>query len=390
MAATHEGDRQYWHSMSSGANRHETNSAVMAAVTLYVKELYEDSRKAQPVEHRWWYYGRILHAIEDSYSDAHVARVDNEKMSIRFFENYADQDGHKHSISDDSPGEDVQLIEEARADNDLDDKDIKLRQKLQRRKKSLWRRAEEMSIAFLRMVWDNVASKPGEAAPDKWKEIVELLENEIYVFDGAWFTAAAGGSLREYTKEGVKGRSRDKYDFGAHSAFFLQHNMKYMMQHVSAGMVRLGITHITGKDLHEADWIGQSDAFVVMQTGTMSTFQTQAAAPTALHRRSKEFDFEWNIHHFILLPESTVVYFKVYDSDTFIGIPKPEDSDHMGEGEITLMDFLPSVSRIVQDEEVTRKIKLTRKGKHAGYLTVTGVVSISSTIVVGPTVRAIA
>jgi C2 domain len=392
MAATHEGDRQYWHSMSSGTNKHETNGAVVSAITLYLKELYEDSRKAQPVEHRWWYYGRILHAIEDSYSDAHVNRANDEDLSVRFFENYADQDGHKHSISDDSPEHDLELINEARADNDLDDADIKLRLKLQKHKKLLWRRAEEMSIAFLRIVWDNVASTPGEAAPDKWREIAKLLDSEIYSFDSSWFTATAGGSVPEYAKKGVKGRGRDAYDFGVRTEDeqLIQHNLNYMMQHVSSKLIELTVTHITGKDLYDADLIGESDPFIVIETGQVASFQTQAVAPTAMRRRSKEFDVEWKLDHHIMLPETTVIYFKVYDSDTLIGVPKPEDSDFMGEGEITLIDWLPSTSRFVDNEKVTRKVKITHKGKPAGFLMVTGYVSMSSTILAGPTMRSIA
>jgi C2 domain len=395
MAATHEGDRQYWHSMSSGTNKHETNGAVVSAITLYLKELYEDSRKAQPVEHRWWYYGRILHAIEDSYSDAHVNRANDEDLSVRFFENYADQDGHKHSISDDSPEHDLELINEARADNDLDDADIKLRLKLQKHKKLLWRRAEEMSIAFLRIVWDNVASSPGEAAPDKWKEIRKFLDENVYYFSSAWLMAGAGGSVPEYAKKGVKGRNRDSYvhgDFTPDEKLFM-HDLNYVMQQPESNRVTVIITHITGHNLHDADLIGESDAFVVIKSGKLTPFQTQTVAPTAMRRQSKEFDVEWNLFREMSLPASTVMHIEVYDSDTLIGVPKPEDSDFMGKGEITFEDFLSPNSKHFAHERVTvtRKINLTRKGKPAGYLMITGDVSKFTAIPVpnGPDTRAV-
>jgi hypothetical protein len=378
-ATTHEGDRQYWHSMASGLNSAESNSDVEVAIEIYLNGLYQSSRTASPA-HRWWYYGRILHTIQDSYSDAHCARnVDSPRLPIHFFQNYAEQSMRKHSSSDTSPEEDAAKLADMSDSTESDEREAL--QRILGRKKKLAARALKMSIAFLKLVWDNVPTDGETRAPSKWWHVRTLLSDVFHFENAQWLEAAAGGSLPAYASDAAHARALS--DVGERKAKDGAFRGAYG--------VYVAISKIVATGLHDEDIIGSSDPFIVITTenrekddkdntgGNTNTlphrskqvsFQTQTAPPSKM-RKSKS-TFEWELsHEFRGAPERQLT-FTVYDSDTLIGIPRASNSELLGSGVASFGGFMMDNDNVHNYVDVTVTVKLSRDGQPAGELRVTG------------------
>jgi hypothetical protein len=331
IAMSHEGDRQYWHAMV--ASHTKPNYEVKNAIMVYCKNMYEASREATESK-RWWYYGRILHLIEDSYSDAHVARnIDDPLLPIRFFQNYAVQDGHKHGISDTKPEEDEESI---KAGAKKPNADIKLMQKIAARKKKLYAQAMLMSERFLEIVFVGGSRDSIEGpkkSKDLWPRIKDVLD-AVFTFDlPTWSGAVAGSSLPEYAKEGVNGRKLDSHDYAPGPGSQLVDQPQESLS--------FSLTQVIGVDLVKADAIGDSDPFIVITgDGVRGTpFQTTEALPMSHRMSNSKSEVVWDLDHDFVGDKTSELTLTVYDSDTLIGVPSVADSDLLGIATIKLHDF---------------------------------------------------
>jgi C2 domain len=355
MASTHEGDRQYWHAMASTLNHH--NSDVYDALTAYLHSLYEQSRHVDD-DVRWWYYGRMLHAFQDSHSDAHCARdTDKEDLPIHFFQDYSKQSMGNHGMSDTSPEEDEKKIAELKAEGDAEaTAEAAKISKILKKKRKLYARAEKLSAKFLDLVWDNRRTDEGTSeAKNNWF-LIRAVVDEIFNFDnhskfGSWKKSDAGGSLPLYAAD--PSDARELSDFGGVVA---RKAMKGVRRPI---MVVLAINKIVGRNMYDADLFGSSDPFIVIEVDGKKPYQTEAAPPSK-YRQKKNEDV-WILHHEMRVGQDAVLKFTVYDSDTMIGIPKPEESDLMGKGTLKVADL----------HNMVNVIPLTREGKREGELVVT-------------------
>jgi C2 domain len=359
MASTHEGDRQYWHAMASTLNGR--NSDVYDALTAYLHSLYDQSREVDD-DVRWWYYGRMLHAFQDSHSDAHCARdTEHADLPIHFFQDYSKQSMGNHGMSDTSPEEDekkmAELITEGKKESTAEAAKIS---KILKKKKKLYARAEKLSAKLLNIVWDNGRNRAGEKAADRWFEIMSVIE-QVFNFDvsskhGPWRLAAAGGSLPLYAAD--PSDARELSDFGSLSV----EGMKLIVHPHDAQEVTVSITKLVGRDMYDADLIGTSDPFIVIKIDGEEPYQTEAAPPSK-HRQKKNED-QWILHYELDVSKDATIHFTVYDSDTMIGIPKPEESDLMGKASV-------HIPKITKHTVSTVTLPLKREGKNEGELDVT-------------------
>jgi hypothetical protein len=361
MASTHEGDRQYWHAMASTLNGR--NSNVYDALTAYLHSLYDQSRQVDD-DVRWWYYGRMLHAFQDSHSDAHCARdTDKENLPIHFFQDYSKQSMGNHGMSDTSPEEDEKKIAELKAEGGAEaTAEAAKVAKILKKKRKLYARAEKLSARLLTVVWDNRRERAGYRATDRWFEVMSVID-EVFNFDrhsefSSWSRAAAGGSLPLYAAD--PSDARELSDFGSLS----NDKFKLALRPKNANIVTVSINKIVGRNMYDADLIGSSDPFIVIQADGEKPTQTEAAPPSK-YRQQKNEDV-WILHHEVRAAKTATIHFTVYDSDTMVGIPKPEDSDLMGKGSMKVSKLL-----YTKDLQSTHIIPLKREGKNEGTLEVT-------------------
>jgi C2 domain len=358
MASTHEGDRQYWHAMASTLNGR--NSDVYDALIAYLHSLYEQSRRVDD-DVRWWYYGRMLHAFQDSHSDAHCARdTDKANLPIHFFQDYSKQSMGNHGTSDTSPEEDEKKIAELLAEGGEEAiAETAKVSKILKKKKKLYARAEKLSAQFLKAVWDNNRQNGrNNEAVDQWYR-VKVVIDKVFNFDRSskgesWSLAAAGGSLPLYAADPAD--ARELSDFGEVST--KRHISKFDLRSRKS---TVSISRIVGRDMYDADLIGTSDPFIVIKVEGEEPYQTEAAPPSK-YRQKKNEDV-WILHHELRAAFDATIHFTVYDSDTMIGIPKPEDSDLMGKGTL-------KVSELHDSKSLTHIVPLTREGKREGELVV--------------------
>jgi hypothetical protein len=93
---SHYGSKQFWHSMAP-SDRDYTNGEVLDKIITQAKDWYQQARDQNDVFH----IGKILHMVQDSYSESHVIR--NSNGEIVSFESYSEQDSHEHGIADSIP-----------------------------------------------------------------------------------------------------------------------------------------------------------------------------------------------------------------------------------------------------------------------------------------------
>jgi hypothetical protein len=356
MASTHEGDRQYWHAMASTLNGR--NSDVYDALSAYLHSLYEQSRHVDD-DIRWWYYGRMLHAFQDSHSDAHCARdTDKEDLPIHFFQDYSKQSMGNHGTSDTSPEEDEKKIAELKAEGGAEaTAEAAKISKILKKKRKLYARAGRLSAKLLNVVWTNRRKGTDFPAVNIWSAVQAVIY-EVFNFDdsseyGSWSRASAGGSLPLYAAD--PSDARELSDFGETPT---ERSQKY--PHTLHGS-SVTFTKIVGRDMYDADLIGTSDPFIVIEVPGEASYQTEAAPPSK-YRQKKNEDV-WILHHESRADHDATIHFTVYDSDTMIGIPKPEDSELMGKGSLNIRDLNGSTTGSIV-------VPLTREGKREGELEV--------------------
>ena len=101
---SHHGDLQFWHSMAPEGEF--TNQEVVDKIVEQAKKWYTKAisvKKANPDAkeknyHGLFHIGKILHMVQDSFSDAHIIRDDY--GGIKNIQSYNNQDAHKHGTSD--------------------------------------------------------------------------------------------------------------------------------------------------------------------------------------------------------------------------------------------------------------------------------------------------
>jgi C2 domain len=318
IAASHEGDRQYWHSMiNPTGNPTITNEQVRKDIIFYIKDLYHSSKFGEP-ETRWWYYGRIIHCIQDSYSQAHVARdIKTPGYPIRFFQDYGKQQGKLHAVADSAPLADLDEIRKSSSSSSDVENAVYLRKALLSDKQKLYTRMLAMTRKFLEIVWDDDYRPYTTRKGSKWGEIDQFLNEEVFVFDSPkWRVAMAGGTLPGFAVDGEKGREMDQSV--PHRA------TEWPLQMVDGFPLEIEIIEIQATGLKSADMIGHSDPFVEMfiegkayQTAVADDYSKSNAAIWTIGRK------------FYAYPFSSVT-FKLYDSDTLMGVPSAAESEHLG------------------------------------------------------------
>jgi hypothetical protein len=392
MASTHEGDKQYWHSMASGMNAIETNIDVKESLFRYIKYLYDKSRWAID-EKRWWYYGRILHAIQDSYSDAHCARdTDNmPTLPIRFFENYSNQEGSLHALSDTSPSEDAEAL---RA-KDGDEAELKLRRDLLPRKRKLWNRAIEMSKEFLRIVFVDGSRKDKSThrryvyentTVDQWPQVEKVLQ-KVFALDEAngWDKAEAGGTKTQYTKEGATGRSdkgrgrlpnTDTWK-GAKTLRSLFHTESWNHDDgpVTHREIDMVMTKVLGQDFGSGDIFGENEVWFMVRGADLggAPYHSEVSQPISRKEVDGILTNKWEFNRKFVGHWKTTLVFDVYDSDTLLGLPEPHEKDLIGKGRIKISEFFGHAS---SGKPVTVTVPLFHEGKDAGRLIVTATATL--------------
>ncbi|MCF6350554.1 MAG: DUF4280 domain-containing protein [Flavobacteriaceae bacterium] len=114
---SHNGDLSYWHSMAPPGDF--TNEEVVDLIIKQAKKWYEEGINTKNVElidptetlftseklktdkeesDGLFHIGKILHMVQDSYSEAHVIR--NDQNEIIQIQSYTGQDEHKHGVAD--------------------------------------------------------------------------------------------------------------------------------------------------------------------------------------------------------------------------------------------------------------------------------------------------
>jgi hypothetical protein len=325
--------------MAPGKTNHDSNRIVKNSIMAYLHSLYIQSIECSIVEHRWWYYGRMLHAIQDSYSDAHCARdTDRAAMPIRFFQNYVSQDGSKHAISDSTVQEDLQNL----AADKLSHDQAAVVSQVRDRKPKLYRKALEMSTQLLDVLWTNTHVS-GSLYPDNiWDKVLPILEN-VFLFDSDQYAdSSAGQSLPEYAKDAPYTRYRDAT---LHSDTVAPDRQKQRVEKKTRGhregeeqkpiAYRVFVHSLTAQSLEDADtFAGKSDGFFRMNVGPGHPFQSDVAHPDS------KGVYRWLVSHSFAGLLSDVLYIHMYDSDTILGVPTPENSDHIGVGSVNIFKLL--------------------------------------------------
>lgn len=95
---SHNGSKQFWHSMTP-AGRAYKNCEVLEKIVDQAVQWYDLARKEKDTFH----IGKILHMVQDSYSDSHTIRT--KSGAIVTFQSYDKQDAHRHGIADRIPEE---------------------------------------------------------------------------------------------------------------------------------------------------------------------------------------------------------------------------------------------------------------------------------------------
>jgi RHS repeat-associated protein len=98
---SHYGDLQWWHAMHSNEKTALEIQEKIIALVLGSATKFSSLAKTDP-EQAGNALGFALHTIEDSYSKAHTVR--NADWSISQFQNYGQQDSHKHGGADKEKG----------------------------------------------------------------------------------------------------------------------------------------------------------------------------------------------------------------------------------------------------------------------------------------------
>jgi hypothetical protein len=409
MASSHEGDRQYWHAMTADKSP-VTNHQVYSAIKVNLRELYTQSRRATD-EQRWWWYGRMLHCIQDSYSDAHAARdLQNENLPITFFENYAMQKMKLHSLSDSSPDADDEELAEAKAKSGTKDEEtdrIKLLSKLNQRKKKLYNMAQNKTAEFLRIVWKNRGTNGRKNAPNVWPEIKEFLDTVFQFADtyADFDTSVTGGSLPEYAVDEKHSRRRDWYEQSSrhHSAITAPKLGGVFTRGIRSMQLRrkelpgvhgystevfnrpatlsvdprvtssslLHLRRIVARNLASGDTFGSNEVFIVVKTDSeRGRYQTEVAVPHKLRTHDSDedvFNMEHTLYEHAFLGHGKVKFY-AYDSDRVVGVPTEAESNLIGEGEAKLSDFKPTID---DDHPPTVMVKMYLDGERHGSLLVT-------------------
>jgi hypothetical protein len=390
FADTHYGDKQLWHSMiDPSSNVDVTNEYVVKQIKVFMKQLYTESRKAPP-EHRFWYYGRMLHTIQDSYSDAHVARdLTSPGAPVHFFQNYARQDGDKHALADSSLREDRVAITEH-----PDSKYSKVRAEIRPRKARLYALAMRASVEFLDLVWED--SPENENNKDVWPEIEKLLD-EVYQFSSPdWLHAATGGALPIYSKHGNGfGRPLHLMGYGFKiSNPFKVSDTATTKKRSAAGFVEVTIVKVVAIGLPSGDMIGHNDPFLSIGIGHSVPFTTGVGDhETVTSDGSEESKFTWKLDHAAETPQGQAITFAVYDSDSVLSVAKTHNSDFLGAGSIKPRAFVSQP--LLRDSNsnhvggvATMSIELKRRnGKPAGTLFVTGSAVILGDVHLRPSIN---
>jgi hypothetical protein len=378
-AGTHWGDRQFWHSMVDPAsNLKLTNDDVVKQIKVYMRKLYQESRDVSP-EKRWWYYGRMLHTIQDSYSDAHVARdVGQPGLPVHFFQNYAKQLAEHHAIADSSIEDDEKAIKD-----DPDSASSKLRARILRRKAQLYTTAVARSTELLDLLWDGAYDNTrAGTSDDLWPSIDKLLD-KVYLFpNNRWRKAITGGALPSYNSkaDSISGRLLDQMEYGSFDTNPMELS-DTMHKHLN-GYVRLTITKIVATNLPSADFIGTTDPFLTISNGLHTLFvagEGELQKPktsvkgSRKRKQTSQPEFVWELDHSRDMMLYTPLEIDVYDSDVVLAVPRPEDSEWLGMGKIDPAEFLASrPTAAATPISVTKVIRLKRKdGTPAGKLTVT-------------------
>lgn len=93
---SHHGKYQIWHSMApdGGTGMVYTNGEVKELIINQAAEWFEQAQRTGNTFH----LGKVLHMVQDSYSNSHVVRDEN--GNVKNFQSYNEQDGHAHGLED--------------------------------------------------------------------------------------------------------------------------------------------------------------------------------------------------------------------------------------------------------------------------------------------------
>jgi hypothetical protein len=385
MAASHEGDRQIWHSMTSDNGADTTNADVRSKIFIYLEDLYAQSRHASP-QQRWWYYGRMLHCLQDSYSDSHVAR--NEEPStydagvhVHFFQDYSSQVGAKHALSDSSPQQDEKRIKQAEQDGEDQSDEIKtLKQRLPR-KRILYAEALRMSSKVLRALWYNTRRSETSPADDLWVSKLQPIFGEVFSMGlTQWSTAPTGGSLPTYANDGrYSERQRKEMAFG------VELNARHVLDRIiPSAYLNVILTKIRAFNVPtDADVFSATDPYIrIVSSATGQAVQTRVLSKSAVlsnreaarsgRTTAKTMTYEWNMRLSMRLADYASISIVLYDADNLRGVPQPSSSELLAQTMISAVDFLDGSDRIdgvskdaiIQDRQgrkLVKRVKLKSK-----------------------------
>lgn len=90
---SHHGKYQIWHSMAPD-DRQYSNGEVKDLIIDQAIKWYEKAQSTGDNLH----LGKVLHMVQDSYSNSHVIRDEN--GNVKNFQSYNEQDGHAHGLED--------------------------------------------------------------------------------------------------------------------------------------------------------------------------------------------------------------------------------------------------------------------------------------------------
>lgn len=92
---SHYGKNQFWHSMTP-SDKSYTNGEVLDKIVAQAKDWYALAQKEKNIFH----VGKILHMVQDSYSESHTIRQNGKIVT---FQRYDQQDAAKHGNADKIP-----------------------------------------------------------------------------------------------------------------------------------------------------------------------------------------------------------------------------------------------------------------------------------------------
>jgi hypothetical protein len=305
IKATHYGENQYWHAMDSGDAK--TNLEVRDRIFARFQSLYEESRKVSS-EKRYWYYGSILHTLQDGHSDAHVARaMDVPDMPIHFFQNYKQQEGGKHGVADADAdaAECEQKFETSSMEAGTELTDMYKNTDIKKIKERLYKRSAALSEEFLRIVRGNRA-RPGHKdsieapAPDIWESELLPFFEKAFAFDTRkdWTHAAPGGSLPLYAKSVDIARGRNQFVPGKR-------------EEGEKGEFTIKIESIKGSDFMDKDYVtGGSDVYLSISVGNYESVKTEVKENFA-----SKANAEWKVDQEWIVSPGDIVRVEAFDSD---------------------------------------------------------------------------